>query len=135
MRPRGALGFKREALWSTPEPYRRHWKPGMAYSPIFMGWSYPPTRYGKWRDLITRWVEHSVGRYGRHEVESWFWEVWNEPDIGYWHGTPEEYQKLYDYAADGLKRVLPAARIGGPHVTRPHRPRPQQFPQNIVGAC
>ena len=37
---------------------------------------------------------------GRAEVASWYWEVWNEPNIGYWHGTPEEYDKLYDYAAD-----------------------------------
>ncbi len=135
MKPLVEIGFMPEALSTTPEPYRHHWKPGMAYSPIFMGWSYPPTSYDKWRDLITRWVEHSVGRYGRHEVESWFWEVWNEPDIGYWHGTPEEYQKLYDYAADGLKRVLPAARIGGPHVTGPYGPRPQQFLQNFLEHC
>ena len=38
-------------------------------------------------------------KYGRSEVESWYWEVWNEPDISYWHGTPEEYDKLYDYTA------------------------------------
>ena len=47
-------------------------------------------------------------------MESWYWEVWNEPDIGYWHGTPEEYNKLYDYAAAGVKRALPTARVGGP---------------------
>ena len=58
---------------------------------------------------------------GAREVESWYWEVWNEPDIGYWHGTPEDYQKLYDFAADGLKRAIPAARIGGPTVTGPER--------------
>jgi xylan 1,4-beta-xylosidase len=50
-----------EALSTTPEPYRHQRNPGMAYSPIFMGWSSPPTSYDKWRDLITRWVEHSVG--------------------------------------------------------------------------
>jgi hypothetical protein len=53
--------------------------------------------------------------------------VWNEPDIGYWRGTPEEYLKLYDFAADGLKRALPTARIGGPHVTAPSSARAQQF--------
>ena len=58
------------------------------------------------------WVKHSVERYGQKEVESWYWEVWNEPN-GYWKGTREEFLKLYDYAADGLKRALPTARIGG----------------------
>jgi xylan 1,4-beta-xylosidase len=135
MKPLVEIGFMPEALSTTPEPYRHHWKPGIASSPMFTGWSYPPTDYDKWRTLITRWVEHSVDRYGRREVDSWFWEVWNEPDIGYWHGTPEEYQKLYDYAADGLKRALPTARIGGPHVTGPNGPRPQQFLRTFLEHC
>ena len=40
-------------------------------------------------------------------METWRWEVWNEPNIGYWQGTPEEYHKLYDYSADAVKRALP----------------------------
>ena len=51
------------------------------------------------------------------EVASWYWEVWNEPDIPYWKGTLQEYCKLYDYAADAVKRALPSARIGGADVT------------------
>ena len=58
-------------------------------------------------------------RYGKAEVESWYWEVWNEPDIGYWQSTPEEYFKLYDYSADAVKRALPGIRIGGPTTTGP----------------
>ena len=60
-----------------------------------------------------------MARYGKKEVESWYWELWNEPDIGYWKGTPEEYIKLYDYTADAVKRALPTARMGGPEVTGP----------------
>jgi len=58
-------------------------------------------------------VKHSVTRYGQKEVESWYWEVWNEPNGHYWKGTEEEFFKLYDYAADGLKKALPTAKIGG----------------------
>jgi xylan 1,4-beta-xylosidase len=54
-----------------------------------------------------------VDRYGRAEVESWYWEVWNEPNIGYWKGTPAEFLKLHDYAVDGVRRALPTARVGG----------------------
>ncbi len=68
------------------------------------GQAYPPKDYNKWRELIRRWVEHSVERYGKAEVEKWYWEVWNEPDISYWKGKPEEYFKLYDYAVDGVRR-------------------------------
>ena len=44
----------------------------------------------------------------------WYWEVWNEPNIGYWKGTPEEFHKLHDYAVDAVRRALPTARVGGP---------------------
>ena len=135
MKPLVEIGFMPEALSTNPEPYRHHWQPGPGSPPLFTGWSYPPKSYDKWRDLITRWVEHSAQKYGRREVESWFWEVWNEPDIGYWHGTPEEYQKLYDYAADGLKRALPTARIGGPHVTGPNGARTQGILQAFLEHC
>ncbi len=56
-------------------------------------------------ELVYQWVSHAVHKYGRAEVATWYWEVWNEPDISYWHGTPEEYDKLYDYAARGVKRA------------------------------
>ncbi len=80
-------------------------------------------------------MKHSVERYGRREVESWYWEVWNEPDIGYWQGTPEEFHKLYDYAADGVKRALPTARIGGPHVTGPNGARTQKIFRDFLEHC
>jgi xylan 1,4-beta-xylosidase len=49
-------------------------------------------------------------------VEKWYWEVWNEPNIGYWRGTPEEFRKLHDYAVAGVRKALPTARVGGPDV-------------------
>jgi xylan 1,4-beta-xylosidase len=135
MKPLVEIGFMPEALSTNPEPYRHHWKPGPGSSPLFTGWTYPPKDYDKWRELITQWTAHCLKKYGQREVESWFWEVWNEPDIGYWHGTPEEYQKLYDYAADGLKRALPTARIGGPHVTGPNSARTQGILQAFLEHC
>ena len=54
----------------------------------------------KWAELVYQWVKHCVEKYGRAEVEKWYWEVWNEPNIGYWKGTPEEFHKLHDYAVD-----------------------------------
>lgn len=135
MKPLVEIGFMPEALSVRPQPYRHFWKPGDNYNDIYTGWSYPPRDYDRWRELVYRWVRHSVEKYGRKEVESWYWEVWNEPDIGYWHGTPEEYMKLYDHAADGLKRALPTARIGGPHVTGPLGARTQLFLRNFLEHC
>lgn len=115
MKPLAQIGFMPEALSTHPIPYRHHWKPGISYDSVFTGWAYPPKDYNKWRELVYQWVKHSVERYGKAEVESWYWEVWNEPN-GYWKGTREEFFKLYDYACDGLKKALPAARIGGPNI-------------------
>lgn len=117
MKPLAQLGFMPEALSTHPQPYQHHWKPGVDYAAIETGWAYPPKDYNKWNELIFQWVRHCVGRYGEKEVESWYWEVWNEPNGAYWKGTPEEFYKLYDYAAAGVKRALPGARVGGPDVT------------------
>jgi len=135
MKPMIEIGFMPEALSTKPQPYRHEWAPGVPYNRIYTGWAYPPKDYDKWRELVSAWARHSLDRYGRREVESWLWEVWNEPDIGYWQGTPEEYLKLYDYAADGLKRVLPAARIGGPTVTGPNGARTQEYLRAFLEHC
>ena len=132
MKPLVEIGFMPEALSTKPQPYKHDWAPGLDYGRIYTGWTYPPKDYEKWGELVHQWVKHSVERYGRREVESWYWEVWNEPDIGYWRGTPEEFRKLYDYAADGLKRALPTARIGGPHVTGPNGQRTQQLLRDFI---
>jgi xylan 1,4-beta-xylosidase len=135
MKPLVQIGFMPEALSVKPQPYRHQWAPGDDYGKIYTGWAHPPKDYDKWRELVFQWVRHAVGKYGRAEVETWWWEVWNEPDIGYWQGTPEEYFKLYDYAADGLKRALPTARIGGPHATGPLGPRTQKFLRDFIEHC
>jgi xylan 1,4-beta-xylosidase len=120
-----------EALSVKPQPYTRHWsQPNDG-----QGWSYPPKDYDKWGELARQWVLHSVERYGRAEVESWYWEVWNEPDISYWNGTPEEYDKLYDYAARGVKKALPTARIGGPASTSPGSPKAAAFLKQFLEHC
>ena len=129
------IGFMPEALSSKPEPYRPTWIPGAANRDYAIGWSYPPKDYGKWGELVYQWVKHSVEKYGKTQVESWYWEVWNEPDISYWHGTPAEYDKLYDYAAAAVKRALPAARIGGPASTGPSDENAAAFLRQFLEHC
>jgi xylan 1,4-beta-xylosidase len=117
MKPLAQIGFMPEALSTHPVPYKHFWKPGDKYNDIYTGWAYPPKDYKKWGELVYQWVKHSVARYGQKEVETWYWELWNEPDYSYWKGTPAEFFKLYDYAADAVKRALPTAKIGGSDVT------------------
>lgn len=117
MKPLAQLGFMPEALSTHPQPYQHQWKPGVSYSNIITGWAYPPKDYTKWGELVYQWVRHCVERYGQKEVESWYWELWNEPEGAYWKGTWPEFFKLYDYSADAVKRALPTARMGGCNVT------------------
>ncbi len=81
------------------------------------------------------WVKHNIERYGRQEVESWLWQVWNEPDIAYWSGTFDEYCKLYDFAADGLKRACPDCTIGGPHTTSPRSDKAYKYLTGFIEHC
>lgn len=136
MKPLAQIGFMPEALSTNNlKPYRHHWKPGDPYSDIVTGWAYPPKDYDKWRELVYQWVKHSVERYGKKEVESWYWEVWNEANGSYWKGSQEEFFKLYDYAADGLKRALPSARIGGMNVAGTGSKGAQQWMNNFIRHC
>jgi xylan 1,4-beta-xylosidase len=92
----------------------------LPYERIFTGWSYPPKDYERWEELVYQWVRHCVERYGADEVKTWYWETWNEANIGgpdrpgYFTGTDEEFHKLHDYAIAGVRRALPQARVGGP---------------------
>ena len=132
MKPLMQIGFMPKALSTHPDPYEFNWAPGAQYNDVHKGMAYPPKDYKKWAELVFQWARHCVDKYGRAEVESWIWEVWNEPDIGYWKGTPEEFQMLFDHAADALKRALPTARIGGPETTGPANPRAAKFLRDFL---
>ena len=112
VRPLVEIGFMPEALSTHPEPYRHSFPKG----DIFTGWTYPPKDEAKWSKLVTAYAQHLLQRYGS-QTATWLWEVWNEPDIPYWHGTPAEYDRLYDLTAAAIRGVLPEARIGGPEAT------------------
>ena len=86
------------------------------------GWCQPPRDYSKWFDLIYHLAVHLLDRYGLKEIEKWYFEMWNEPDIFYWHGTPEEYCKLFDYTEAALHQAIPSARFGGPATTGTDNP-------------
>jgi len=135
MKPLAQIGFMPEALSSHPQPYRHYWKPSDPYTDIITGWAYPPKDYNKWRDLVYEWVKHCVARYGKKEVESWYWEVWNEPNGHYWKGSQEDFFKLYDYAADGLKKALPTAKIGGLNIAGTRGKEAQDWTNNFIKHC
>jgi xylan 1,4-beta-xylosidase len=135
MKPMVEIGFTPEAMSVKPQPYRHYWKPGDKYNDIYTGWSYPPKDYNKWGELIYQWVKHCAAKYGENEVNTWRWEVWNEPDIPYWQGTKEEYFKLYDYSVEAVKRACPKAIVGGPATTDPSNPKAKKFLKDFLVHC
>jgi xylan 1,4-beta-xylosidase len=69
-----------------------------------------------WRDLVDAFIRHIEQRYGKDEVRTWFFEVWNEPNLsGFWEGGDRKaYFELYDLTAQTIKSIDPALRVGGP---------------------
>lgn len=105
MKPFVELGFMPSALASGNQTIF-WWKGNVT----------PPKDYKKWEDLIRNLTQHFTERYGAEEVNTWYFEVWNEPNLspGFWTGTQEEYFKLYEYSARAIKSVNTDYKVGGP---------------------
>jgi len=134
VRPMVELGFMpRDLAAAVPgvTDYQIHY-PGPAMAGASNN---PPKDYKMWGELVHHYVAHLVQRYGRRQVSTWYFEVWNEPDIVYWHGTPQEYFELYDYAVAGVKAALPNAKVGGPASTGPASANGEAFLKNFLNHC
>lgn len=105
MKPFVELGFMPEALASGRQTI--FWWRGNVT---------PPKDYNKWEELIRNLTLHFTERYGADEVKTWYFEVWNEPNLspGFWTGTQEEYFKLYRYSVNAIKSINKDYRVGGP---------------------
>jgi xylan 1,4-beta-xylosidase len=104
IKPFVELGFTPEAL-ATSKNSIFYWKGNTSH----------PKPEG-WHNLIDAYIRHIEDRYGKDEVRTWFFEVWNEPNLsGFWEGADQEaYFELYDLTARTIKSVDPALRVGGP---------------------
>ena len=107
VRPYVELSFMPEKMASDPKALHPFW-----YHPNVS----PPKDYALWDAMITAFAQHLVRRYGLTEVSTWKFEVWNEPNLDFWGGTPKQatYFELYDHTARALKGVSPRLQVGGP---------------------
>ena len=75
----------------------------------------PPRDIQKWANFIRAFTLHVQERYGHDEVKTWYFEVWNEPNLdGFWAGTQQQYFDLYTASARAIKSVSPDYKVGGP---------------------
>lgn len=112
MKPFVEIGFMPDCLKSADETIF-HYKANVT----------PPKDEAVWIDLIDRFIKHIIERYGRDEVRQWFFEIWNEPNLGkdtgfkggrFWSGTMEDYFRLYTITVNTIKAVDDRLRVGGP---------------------
>lgn len=110
MKPFVELGFMPQAL-ASGENAIFHYK----------GNTTPPQNYEQWSWFIGEFIKHLLKRYGRDEVRNWFFEVWNEPNLGgkdsqfaFWSAEKEDYFHLYAVTARAIKSLDPALKVGGP---------------------
>ena len=134
VRPFVELGFMPKDLASNVpgvDQYQVHFpRPTMAGAS-----NNPPRDYAMWGELVRKFTEHLVQRYGRDKVSTWYFEVWNEPDVIYWHGTQQDYFKLYDFAVSGVRAALPSAKVGGPATTGPASEKSAKFLDAFLQHC
>lgn len=104
IKPFVELGFTPEAL-ATSQNSIFYWHGNTSHP-----------RPDGWRDLMDAFIRHIEARYGKDEVRSWFFEVWNEPNLsGFWEGGDQKaYFELYDLTAKTIKAIDPSLRVGGP---------------------
>jgi xylan 1,4-beta-xylosidase len=104
IRPFVELGFTPKAL-ATSQNSIFYWNGNTSH----------PNPAG-WHDLVGAFIRHIEERYGREEVRTWLFEVWNEPNLsGFWEGGDQEaYFELYDLTSKAIKSIDPALRVGGP---------------------
>ncbi|SRR5579871_118537 len=107
VKPFVELSFMPAKLASNPGALHSFW-----YRPN----TSPPKDWTKWDAMIFAFVKHLINRYGDDEVRSWYFEVWNEPNLDFWSGEPREesYWELYDHTAKAVKNVDSQLRVGGP---------------------
>lgn len=108
LKPFFELSFLPSALSSDPSRRITHYK----------GLTAPPADFARWEALVGETVRFLLETYGAEELRSWYFEVWNEPNIPFWTGTKEEYFELYRRAARAIKAVDSELRVGGPATAR-----------------
>ena len=104
MKPFVELGFCPEIL-ASGDKTQFWWKANIT----------PPKDLAQWGALISEFISHLLHRFGKEEIESWHFEVWNEPNLkGFWSGTKTEYFKLYQTSVEAIKKIDSNIPVGGP---------------------
>jgi xylan 1,4-beta-xylosidase len=82
-----------------------------------------PRDWNEWENLIKAFMDNLISTFGKEELRTWYYEVWNEPD-----GWPTEnlpvFYRLYDVFSHTVKSYDEGFRVGGPAVFRLYALKP-----------
>ncbi len=108
VRPFVELGFFPEEIAAENSKTQFWWKANVTVD--------PDKTFPMWADLVKNFTQHVVDRYGIDEVLTWYFEVWNEPNLSksFLDGTKSDYFRLYKEAAIVIKEIDSQLRVGGP---------------------
>ena len=109
IKPFVEIGFMPENLASKKQYASFLWRPNVSY----------PKSIQKWRTLIGEFLNHYIQRYGKEEVEKWYFEMWCSPDIPdvYWFESKDSFFKFYKETYFAIKEVSNNLKIGSPSVS------------------
>lgn len=92
-----------------------------------------PLQKMAWKRFVRDLALHLMERYGKEEVENWYFETWNEPDLHWWTQDDEAFLIYYDGCSEGLKEANPRLKFGGPGTASTLSPRIKQLLAHVDG--
>lgn len=92
-----------------------------------------PDQKRAWKRFVRDLALHVMDRYGKEEVETWYFETWNEPDLFWWEQDDEAFLIYYDGCSEGLKEANPNLRFGGPGTASTLSDRIKQLLAHVDG--
>jgi xylan 1,4-beta-xylosidase len=96
----------------------------------------PPREMEKWGELISAFMTHIVSRYTLDQVKTWYFEVWNEPNLSvYWSGGFEDYMRLYRITVERIKAVSRDFKVGGPALSSFRDADAESFLRAFLQTC
>lgn len=75
-----------------------------------------PKNIKKWKELVSNLIRHFIEKYGEKEVESWYFEIWNNPNLKglYWKESDEKFYLFFSETYSTIKSISHRLKVGGP---------------------
>lgn len=73
-----------------------------------------PKSNDKWIHLIKNFFSHLIERYGVSEIQNWYFEAWNNPDLTIDNENRQKYFEFLKNTINTIKNISQDIKVGGP---------------------